>query len=188
MDKKLLDLFKEENYEELEKELKKIYPQISLIEWEADEDGDTKLHIVFVKMPYMLPFSGSSYAHFASLESTEYGQGLEQIMYEMRAIEKEDVFGNHSSIEFENYWEDLESRGYEVEDLCNIPGGEEYDNALWQIVRNIRMEEDLGTTYRVVNANGKDCIYTGYDEDEAIKVLNNYNDCCGDWYLEVGEI
>ena len=38
--------------------------------------------------------------------------------------------------------------------------------------------------YYVVDYKGKDCIYEGYDEVEALKIQHEYNKCCGDWYLE----
>lgn len=137
MQKKLIDLFKKGEFDELEKELKKVYPQIDGINWNADRDGDIALHIVFVKMPYMLPFSGSSYAHFADLVKTENGEGLENIMSECRVIEKEDVFKQYSSIEAENYANDLENRGYDVDQFENLYG-DDYTNALWEIIKEIK--------------------------------------------------
>lgn len=138
MKKELIDLFKNKEYDKLEKELKKVYPQIDGIEWEANNDGNVDLHIVFVKMPYMLPFSGSSFAHFAKLvDSEEYEEGLETIMSECRVIEKEDVFGENSSIEIDNYRNDLENRGYNLNKFDKL-WGEEYNNALWEIIEEIK--------------------------------------------------
>ena len=137
MEKKLIDLFKKGEFDELEKELKKVYPQIDGINWNADRDGDIALHIVFVKMPYMLPFSGSSYAHFADLVDTKNGEGLENIMSECRVIEKEDVFKQYSPLEVENYANDLKNRGYDLTKFEKLYG-DEYVNALWEIIKEIK--------------------------------------------------
>lgn len=143
MDKKLIQLFNEEKFEELEKELKKMYPQIDCIEWNADIDDDIDLHIVFVKMPYMLPFSGSSYAHFVDLDgSTGASNYLEQIMSECRVIEKEDIFEKYSSIEANNYAHDLEERGYDLSKFDKLYG-DDYCNALWETVKEIKNAEGL---------------------------------------------
>ena len=40
------------------------------------------------------------------------------------------------------------------------------------------------TLYRVVDYKGKDCIYEGFDKEVALKMCHDYNECCGDWYLE----
>ena len=136
MTDKLLKLFQDQEFDKLEEELKKIYPQIDGIEWEADHDGDIALHIVFVKMPYMLPFSGSSYAHFANLVNSEQGEGLETIMSGCRVITKEDVFGDYSSIEADNYANDLENRGYNLDQFDRLYG-DDYVNALWKIIEEI---------------------------------------------------
>lgn len=173
MENKLLELFKNGKFEELENKLKELYPQIDTIEWNADNDGDVDLHIVFVKMPYMLPFSGSSYAHFGDLDGSTYGEGLEEIMAQCRVIQKDDL----DEIEFANYRHDLLNRGYDED--------EDYD--IWEIVKEIREDEGLETLYRVVSANGKDCIYEGYEYSEASKIQHSYN-CCGDWYIEEEEM
>ena len=44
------------------------------------------------------------------------------------------------------------------------------------------------TKYYVNSADGKDCVYEGYDEAEALKIWHNYNGACGDWYLDEEEI
>ena len=143
MDKKLIELFNKGEFEELEKELKKLYPQIDCIEWNADKDGDIDLHIVFVKMPYMLPFSGSSYAHFVDLDGSKGESNyLEQIMSKCRVIEKEDIFKQYSSIEFDNYYNDLVVRGYDLSKFDNLDG-EDYSNTLWELVKEIRNKEGL---------------------------------------------
>lgn len=142
MEERLLKLFKENNFEELEKELKKVYPQIDGVNWNADKDGNIALHIVFVKMPYMLPFSGSSYAHFANLVGDEQGNSLETIMSQCRVIEKEDIFQDFSSIEAENYANDLENRGYDVDEFQNLYGSD-YTNNLWEIIKEIKEKENL---------------------------------------------
>jgi hypothetical protein len=142
MTDKLLKLFQDQEFDKLEEELKKIYPQIDGIEWEADHDGDIALHIVFVKMPYMLPFSGSSYAHFSDLITTENGMGLIDIMKECRVIEKEDVYEQYSSLEVENYAHDLENRGYDVDQFDDMYG-DDYVNALWDIIQEIKEKEGL---------------------------------------------
>ena len=143
MDKKLIQLFNEGEFEELEKELKKLYPQIDCIEWNEDKDGDLDLHIVFVKMPYMLPFSGSSYAHFVDLDGSKGESNyLEQIMSKCRVIEKEDIFEQYSSIEVDNYYNDLVVRGYDLSKFDNLDG-ENYSNALWELVKEIRNKEGL---------------------------------------------
>lgn len=143
MDKKLIQLFNEGEFEELEKELKKVYPQIDGIEWNADKDGDIDLHIVFVKMPYMLPFSGSSYAHFVDLDGSKGENNyLEQIMSECRVIEKEDIFEKYSSIEADNYAHDLEERGYDLSKFDKLYGND-YSNALWETIKEIRTAEGL---------------------------------------------
>lgn len=142
MEERLLELFKENKFEELEEELKKVYPQIDGINWNADKDGKIALHIVFVKMPYMLPFSGSSYAHFANLVGDEHGESLETIMSQCRVIEKEDVFHDFSSIEAENYANDLENRGYDVDEFQNLYGSD-YTNTLWEIIKEIKEKENL---------------------------------------------
>ena len=143
MDKKLIQLFNEGEFEELEKELKKLYPQIDYIEWNADKDDDIDLHIVFVKMPYMLPFSGSSYTHFVDLDGSKGESNyLEQIMSKCRVIEKEDIFEQYSSIEFDNYYNDLVVRGYDLSKFDNLDG-EDYSNALWELVKEIRNKEGL---------------------------------------------
>lgn len=142
MTDKLLALFQNQEFDKLEEELKKIYPQIDGIEWEADHDGDIALHIVFVKMPYMLPFSGSSYAHFSDLITTENGMGLTDIMKECRVIKKEDVYEQYSSLEAENYAHDLENRGYDVDQFEDMYG-DDYVNALWNIIQEIKEKEGL---------------------------------------------
>lgn len=143
MDKKLIQLFNEEEFEELEKELKKAYPQIDGIEWNADKDGDIDLHIVFVKMPYMLPFSGSSYAHFVDLDGSKGESNyLEQIMSECKVIEKEDIFEQYSSIEADNYAHDLETRGYDLSKFDKLYG-DDYSKALWETVKEIKEVEGL---------------------------------------------
>ena len=143
MDKKLIQLFNEGKFEELEGELKKVYPQIDGIEWDEDKDGDIDLHIVFVKMPYMLPFSGSSYAHFVDLDGS-MGQSnyLEKIMSECRVIEKEDIFEKYSSIEANNYAHDLEERGYDLSNFDNLYG-DAYSNALWETIKEIKEMKGL---------------------------------------------
>ena len=143
MDKRLIQLFNEGKFEELEKELKKLYPQIDGIEWNEDKDGDIDLHIVFVKMPYMLPFSGSSYAHFVDLDgSMEQSNYLEQIMSECRVIEKDDIFEKYSSIEVNNYANDLEARGYNLSNFDDLYG-DDYSNALWEMIKEIKNAEGL---------------------------------------------
>ena len=143
MNKNLIQLFNEGRFKELENELKKVYPQIDCIEWNADRDEDNDLHIVFVKMPYMLPFSGSSYAHFVDLDgSSGESNYLEYIMSKCRVIEKEDIFKQYSSIEVDNYYNDLVVRGYDLSKFDNLDG-EDYSNALWEIVKEIRNTEGL---------------------------------------------
>ena len=142
MEERLVELFKKEEFDELEKELKKLYPQIDCIDWNADRDGDINLNIVFVKMPYMLPFSGSAYAHFANLVGDEHGESLETIMSQCRVIEKEDVFDKYSSIEADNYANDLENRGYDL-DVFNNVYGLDYVNILWDTIEDIRKKENL---------------------------------------------
>ena len=142
MDKKLIQLFNEGKFEELEKELKKAYPQIDCIEWNADREDDKDLHIVFVKMPYMLPFSGSSYAHFVDLDGSIGTNYLEYIMSECRVIEKEDIFKQYSSIEADNYAHDLEERGYDLSKFDKLYG-DDYCNALWETVKEIKEVEGL---------------------------------------------
>ena len=143
MNKNLIQLFNEGRFEELENELKKLYPQIDFIEWNADRDKDNDLHIVFVKMPYMLPFSGSSYAHFVDLDGSKGESNyLEHIMSKCRVIEKEDIFKQYSSIEVDNYYNDLVVRGYDLSKFDNLDG-EDYSNALWEIVKEIRNKEGL---------------------------------------------
>ena len=143
MDKKLIQLFNEGEFEELEKELKKLYPQIDYIEWNADKDDDIDLHIVFVKMPYMLPFSGSSYAHFVDLDGSRGESNyLEQIMSKCRVIEKEDIFKQYYSIDVNNYYNDLVVRGYDLSKFDNLYG-DDYSNALWELVKEIRNKEGL---------------------------------------------
>lgn len=142
MDKNLIQLFNEGKLEELENELKKVYPQIDCIEWNADREDDKDLHIVFVKMPYMLPFSGSSYAHFVDLDGSIGASYLEYIMSECRVIEKEDIFKQYSSIEADNYAHDLEERGYDLSKLDKLYG-DDYSNALWEIVKEIKNAEGL---------------------------------------------
>lgn len=142
MTDKLLKLFQDQEFDKLEEELKKIYPQIDGIEWEADHDGDTALHIVFVKMPYMLPFSGSSYAHFSDLITTENGMGLEAIMGECRVIEQGDVYEQYSAIEADNYAHDLENRGYDLSVFDNLYGYD-YVHTLWNIIQEIKEKEGL---------------------------------------------
>ena len=138
----LINLLINKDYDNLEKKLKELYPQIDGINWEADKDGDIDLHIVFVKMPYMLPFSGSSYAHFSDLITTENGMGLIDIMKECRIIEKEDVYEQYSSLEAENYAHDLENRGYDVDQFEDLYG-DDYVNALWDIIQEIKEKEEL---------------------------------------------
>lgn len=143
MQEKLINLFKNKNFDVLEAELKALYPQIDYIDWEADYDGEIALHIVFVKMPYMLPFSGSAYAHFGDLDGSIYGEtGLEQIMRECRVIEKEDVFEQYSAIEADNYAHDLKSRGYNLDKLDKLYG-KEYNNALWEIIQEIKKDKEV---------------------------------------------
>ena len=181
MDKNLIKLFNEGNFTKLEEKLKKLYPQIDSIAWNEDTDGDVDLHIVFVKMPYMLPFSGSSYAHFGDLDGSTYGSGLEKIMSECRVITKDDV----KNIDFGSYYSDLVARGYDVDELEN---SDDHDETLWEVVKQIREDEGLTTLYRVVDAKGKDCIYEGYDYDIASRLHKGYNDSCGDWYIEEEEM
>lgn len=38
--------------------------------------------------------------------------------------------------------------------------------------------------YRVVNYNGKECVYEGQDEDLACRMARQYSSACGDYYVE----
>lgn len=44
------------------------------------------------------------------------------------------------------------------------------------------------TKYYVNSADGKDCVYEGFDEETALEIWHNYNNACGDWYLDEEEI
>jgi len=139
----LVELLKQHKYEKLEKELKKIYPQIDYIEWEACSDGDTILHIVFVSLPYMLPFSGSSFAHFAHISNDSKDlPGLEEIMAECRVIEKGDIYNKNSQIEVGHYIHDLENRGYNTDNFDFLDVNE-YNDAMWKTIKEIKNKECL---------------------------------------------
>lgn len=38
--------------------------------------------------------------------------------------------------------------------------------------------------YRVVNYNGKECVYEGPNEEKAYKLARQYSKACGDYYVE----
>ena len=63
-------------------------------------------------------------------------------MSECRVIEKEDIFENYSSIEADNYANDLETRGYDLRKFDKLYG-DEYSNVLWETIKEIKTAEGL---------------------------------------------
>lgn len=127
-----------EYYDKLEKRLKEKYPQIAEISWEEDKYEDhgeiEYIHVVWVKLPWLLPFSGSAFAHI------EEESDFDEVLSEIRLIERRDVYKD-TSINFSNYGWDLERRGYNVLELEQTKS-KEYRKNLWEIIQKIRKEEN----------------------------------------------
>lgn len=120
------------DYKALEQTLMRKYPQISEFSWnEYTEDGKI-YNVVFVKLPWYLTTSSNSSEYFTDLEQ------LDQIMSEIHLIERDNV----SQLTFENYWGDLERRGYNASDLAQTHESM-YQEKFWVIIQEIKIQENL---------------------------------------------